>query len=694
LNFINIVLGIPLGFIIYYAYRVTGNYGIAILLFALAVKIVLFPVNIITHKNSIRFLKLQPSLDMLKRRYSGDIERINEEQYNLFQKEKYNPFIGIIPLFIQLFLVIGMLQVMYHPLQHMLHLDKSVIDVLIQTARNIYGIHEGGGEQLLILETIQELQNISIFQQALSGFSDGKIILQLLENTNLNFINLNLGEVPSIIKPSLVLMITLLSGITSLVFCIVQNVLSPGAIGQNRGTKLGLTVFTVAFSFYFTFVTPAGVGLYWTAGNILGIAVLFILNLLYNPKKLAVEALQKIKASRKTPAQIREKRKRNKALLMREKIDVAKFNTAKKQLVFYALSGGQYKFYKEIIEYLLEHSGIIIHYLTNDPDDAVFSLNNGRLIPYYAGHKKTISLMLKLDTDIMATTVPDLQSYHMKRSVVRDDIEYIYIPHESASTHLTGKETAFDHFDTIFCVGPHQVAELRRREELANLSRKNLVKTGYGLYDQLTASYMMLPKKNNDKPKILIAPSWQADNILELCIDDMLKALAGHGFTIIVRPHPQSIRMFPEQMEALTARYSKYTADGEITFELDFSSNDSIFSSDILISDWSGIAFEFSYCTLNPCIFVNTPMKIMNPNYEKYGLEVLDISLRNKVGVSINVEDIKDIGKSVERLLAEKDSFKKQIQQCVEKYLFYPNRNGEAGGKYIKNQLNKRTYKE
>ena len=689
MNVINTVLGIPLGFIIHYAYRLTGSYGLAILIFAIIVKIVLFPVNIITHKNSIRFLRLQPYLSILKRRYSGDRERINEEQYGLFKKEKYNPFIGIIPLFIQLFLVIGMLQVMYHPLQHMLHLDKSVIETLIQTTRDLYGAYSGSGEQLLVLDAVQHSENIPVFQTALTGFPDNKNILQLLSQTKLNFFGLNLGEIPSIRKPSLVWVVSLLSGITALVFCLTQNILSPGAIGQSKGTKKGLTIFTTAFSFYFAFVTPAGVGMYWTAGNILGIAVLLVLNLLYSPQKFAGEALEKIKASRKTSAQLLEEHERNKVLSIREKLDAAKFRNAKKKLVFYALSGGQYKFFKNIIEYLLEQSGIIIHYLTNDPNDAVFRLNNERLIPYYASQKKTITIMLRMDTDIMVTTVPDLQSYHMKRSVLRDDIEYIYIPHGPASTHLTMRETAYDHFNTIFCVGPHQAAEMRKREELANIPRKKLVKAGYGLYDQLVTSYAALPQKSNKKPKILIAPSWQVDNIMELCIDNMLKALVGQGFTIIVRPHPQFIRMFPERIEELTTRYSNYTKDEEIAFELDFSGNDSIFSSDILITDWSGIAFEFSYCTLKPCIFINTPMKVLNPNYKKYNLEVLDISLRDKVGVSVNIEDVKDINKSVERLLAEKDSFREQIQEIVNQYIYHPGKNGEAGGKYIMNQIMK-----
>jgi len=69
------------------AYIFTGNYGFAVIIFAVFVRLViLFPVGIIAHKNAIRFLKLQSSLNIIKRRYSGDKERMNEEQYVLLKK--------------------------------------------------------------------------------------------------------------------------------------------------------------------------------------------------------------------------------------------------------------------------------------------------------------------------------------------------------------------------------------------------------------------------------------------------------------------------------------------------------------------------------------------------------------------------------------------------------------------------------
>lgn len=688
MGFINTVLGTPLGFIIYFAYQVLNNYGLAIVAFALIVKIPLFPVMLMAHRNSIRLLQLNPALTLIKRRYAGDRDSLNEAQHELFTKEKYSPLLGIVPLLVQLFLVMGILQVMYNPLQHMLRLEAGVIDALIYALRSIYGTGGGFTEQLLVLEAFQTPANWPVFQSALYGFNDGGYIFRIIQDADLTFLNLNLGTTPSFFNPSFELIIVLLSGLAALSFCLVQNAISPGALSQGKRTNIGLTIFTVGLSSYFALALPVGVGLYWTVGNFAAIGVVILLNLLYPPKRLAAEALAHLQKANEeaseTPEQLQEKKMLKKELRKREKVDVARFKTAKKQLVFYAISSGQYKFYKTIIDYLLEYSDIAIHYLTNDPNDAIFTHDNKKIMSYYIGQQKTISQMLRLDADIMVTTVPDLQSFHMKRSIVRD-VEYIHTFHSSASTHLIYREKAFDRFDTIFCNGPHHVAELRRREELAKLPKRKLVKVGYGMFDQLAESYT--PEAKNERPRILIAPSWQGNNIMESCIEPIIETLLGQGYELVVRPHPQFGRLFPERMQELVEKYSEYVSQGEVVFELDFSSNQSIFTSDLLITDWSAISYEFSYCTQRPCIFVNTPMKIMNPNYLKYGLEVLDITLRDKVGVSVDIGEWDKLKDVTSGLLTDKSVNSIQAKEILQQYLYNPGRSGEAGGKYLINRL-------
>ncbi|MCL2247738.1 MAG: membrane protein insertase YidC [Oscillospiraceae bacterium] len=631
MELINTILGTPLGYIIYFAYQLTGSYWLSVVVFAIIVRVVvLFPVSILAHKNSIRLLQISPRLNIIRKRYSGDKERLNEEQHELFKSEKYNPLVGVIPLVVQLILIIGIMQVMLNPMRHM------------------HGIAE--------------------------------------DSINFIFMGLDFRVIPSIFSPSPELIMLLLSGGSAFLFCLTTNALSPGALSQSDKTNNGMTIFTVALSLYLALVLPVGVAFYWTTSNFVAIGMVLLLNVMYNPKKLAPEALAATQAEKKSPEELKKERELNKKLKAREKQDAAKFREVKKELVFYAITGGQYKYYKTVIEYILENSETTIHYLTSDPDDSIFAQDNPRLIPYYAGQRKTISLMLKLDADMLVTTVPDLQSYHMKRSIVCDDIEYVYVFHAATSTHMIYREKAFDHFDTIFCVGPHHVGELRRREELAGLEKRKLIKAGYDLFDQLLLSYV--PEAKNDKPVILIAPSWHSGNILETCIEDVLDALKRHGYEIIVRPHPQFTKLFRKRLDELEEKYAENTKQGEIIFELDFGKSSSIFESDLLITDWSAIAYEFTYSTSKPCVYINTPMKVMNPNWKKYGLEPMDIALRDKIGISIDTENIQtQLSDTVKKLLDEKETYKERIHEALSEYIYHPGRSAEAGGKYIIERL-------
>lgn len=688
---INFILGVPLGFIIYLAYQLSKSYGGAVLIFSVVVKVVLFPITFMAHKNAIRFLKLQPALNIIKRRYSDDKEELNEEQYQLFKKEKYNVFIGMVPLIFQLILIMGMLQVMYRPLEHMLRLDQSVIDTLVRTYHDLFGDSGSSMVQLQVLQAIQDPSNLALFENAFVDYPEFEPVLYRLANTNLNFMGINLGIVPRLTTVTIEWLVPLAAGIFSLIFCLVNNKLSPGALTQSTQANMGMTIFTVLLSLYFAFVMPAGVGLYWALGNLFGIVMTLILELVYSPRKVAKEAMTFLDSKKKTSATIKEEKALKKVLSMREKVDAGRFKRAEKELVIYAISGGQYKFYKTIIDYLLENSNVTIHYLTNDPEDAVLKFDHERIKTYYASQRKTISLLLKLKAKIFFTTVPDLQVYHMKRSIVQEDIEYIHIIHGIPSAHMTAREKAYDYFDTIFCVGPHHIRELQRRIQIANLPAKNLVKAGYPVYDQLIESYQARGDQINDRPQILIAPSWQKDNILETCIDEILDALIDKGYQLIVRPHIQFTTMFPELMKEFASKYAKYIATEEIIFDLNFAENKYLFTADLLMTDWSGIAYEFSYCGLRPSLFINTPMKVLNPNYELYGLEVTDITLRDKVGISVDVNQLgSTLGEKVAYLLENKDAYKEKIQEVVENHLFYPRRSGEAGGRYILNQLQKK----
>ena len=123
----------------YICYNLVQNYGATIILFTLISKIILLPISLMVQKNSIKMVKLQPEIDEIKKLYAGDKERIGEEQYKLFEREGYNPGIGCLPTFIQIPIVLGLIQVIYHPLQHLFHVARDAAAALIETAGQLLG---------------------------------------------------------------------------------------------------------------------------------------------------------------------------------------------------------------------------------------------------------------------------------------------------------------------------------------------------------------------------------------------------------------------------------------------------------------------------------------------------------------------------------------------------------------------------
>ena len=96
--------------LIHGCYALCHNYWIAIFLFTLLTKVILLPLSVWIQKNSIKTVKMEPELNHIKATYAGNQELIAEEQYKLFKREKYSPFGDLIPLFVQLALLMGVVE--------------------------------------------------------------------------------------------------------------------------------------------------------------------------------------------------------------------------------------------------------------------------------------------------------------------------------------------------------------------------------------------------------------------------------------------------------------------------------------------------------------------------------------------------------------------------------------------------------
>lgn len=675
----------PLGYLMKWCWELLGNYGLAVILFTLLTKIVILPVSVWIHKNSIKMVKIQPEINFLHAKYYGDSGRIAEEQAKLYKREKYNPFASVVPLLIQIVLLMGVVYIIKEPLTHILHLGGEVCGSLAAAL----GV-DASADQLAIVEAVR---NGSLTSEMLSGAAADAV--PLIKTLKLDFLGFGLNVVPSESLGKYIF-VPLIAGGSAALLCWAQNAVNVLQAEQSKLNRYGMSALSIGISLSLGFFVYTGVALYWVFSNLFAIAQQYLLNAVIDPKKQVDH--NELERSREELRKIESlggsaKDEKSKLDTKREKADYRRFfGIVNKHLVIYSERSGFYKYYEAIINGLLSRSNMVIHYVSSDPDDAVFALaeKEPRIKAYYIGLKKLIPLMMKMDADIVLMTTPDLETYYIKRSLVRRDVEYIFVPHDMMSVHMGFRKGALDHFDTIFCTGAHVKAEVRAAEALYGLPEKTLVEFGYPLADRLIASYRALDgERASDKKEILIAPSWQEDNLLDSCVDSLISQFEEAGAHVTVRPHPEYVKRYPERIKLLTEKYSSHPAD-KLTFELDFSTNRSTYSSDLLVTDWSGIAYEFCFATKKPVLFINTKMKMENPEWEKLGIIPTEISLRKKVGVCLEKNELDRAGETARNLIAHSGEYKEKITEALESQLYGIGSDGAVGVTYILGEIRKK----
>jgi hypothetical protein len=324
-----------------------------------------------------------------------------------------------------------------------------------------------------------------------------------------------------------------------------------------------------------------------------------------------------------------------------------------------------------------------ICYVSSELGDPGLALNNMSVIPIRIGQRTARTVFfLALDADLIVMTMPDLNTFHIKRSI-RHPVHYVYVFHSIVSTHMIYRKAAFDHYDTIFCVGPHHMREIRETESLYGLHAKNLFEHGYGRLDTILehARRRNIPGQNDSgAPRVLIAPSWGAGGILETCGSELVDALVGSGCQVVVRPHPQLRLSNPKLFEFYRKRSAGQV---QVVYEDDVVSHDSLHYSDVIISDWSGIAFEYAFGLERPVLFIDVPRKVNNPEYTRYANYPIEASLRSEIGEVLPVDRIAEAPVLVRQLIAERAMRSRHLAELRQRYIFNVGSSGARGAEKI-----------
>jgi len=377
-----------------------------------------------------------------------------------------------------------------------------------------------------------------------------------------------------------------------------------------------------------------------------------------------------------------------KKILGEEWAELQKFNQLsqdERSIVFYAEDSSSFVHFEQIIYELTEKMECQICYVTSAKDDPILSNQNKRIRAFYIGlGTARITFFLELKAKILVMTMPDLETYQIKRSKVYP-VHYVYVFHSINSTHRNYRKSAFDHFDSIFCVGRHQIEEIRATESVYNLNPKNLVEHGYGLLDKLQKNKSVKKTASNIKTKdgkknILVAPSWGEKGLLETVGSDLVRILLDNKYHVIVRPHPMTIRKWPHIIKKIKQEFND-----NLDFEMETNTNsfETLYSTYGLISDWSGIGFEYAFVCERPVLYIDVPQKTNNPYYNDITCKPLENSIRNLIGKIISPNELENIPKIIESTYENIECFKTKIQKIQKQTIFNLEQSGIRGAQEI-----------
>jgi len=299
-----------------------------------------------------------------------------------------------------------------------------------------------------------------------------------------------------------------------------------------------------------------------------------------------------------------------------------------KLITFYSEGKHYWLCYKGIIDQLI-NLNYPIYYVSSDNNDP--GLNYSKKIKTLLVDEKYQRYIFfkSLNTFMLITTTPELDTIPDFPKSKNTDY-YIYTQHALMSTHYAYKKNAFNHYDIIFCCGNYMINEIRKTESIYKLMSKILIKHGYSRLDYLinqNKKYKYIEKENT----ILFAPGWGGSHSLIENGDasKYIDSALSQNYKVILRPHPESFKRSADIIKTIDEKYSN---NSNFEIQNDVSDFEILSQSSILITDWSGIAFEYVFTTGNIVLFIDTPQKEVNTDCKSIDIVPFEKAMRTEIG--------------------------------------------------------------
>lgn len=257
--------------------------------------------------------------------------------------------------------------------------------------------------------------------------------------------------------------------------------------------------------------------------------------------------------------------------------------------------------------------------------------------------QETFAKLNLLSADIVLMTTPGLDVYQIKRSK--------NVKHYAHLEHSTGDATMYrlfgiDYFDSVLATGMYKEKDVRWLEEHRGIKHKEIVSVGCTYLDVYKEKMEKIPVEENHKFTVLLSPSWGPSAILSRYGEKLLDPLLQTGWNVIIRPHPQSKISEKEMLEKLT---EKYKDNKNLIWDYNSENIYSMKKADIMISDFSGIIYDYTFLCDKPVMYVNSDMDLGPYDaYDVPGKSPWQVNAVHSFGIELKEDQFKNIAQVIQ----------------------------------------------
>lgn len=372
-----------------------------------------------------------------------------------------------------------------------------------------------------------------------------------------------------------------------------------------------------------------------------------------------------------------------KLLFSAKKNGVASTDTNYKQYVIYNEGLQYWNVFKPVCDEF-EKRQIELTYYTSAQNDPCFEQNYKFVKPEFIGEGNMAFVKLNmLSAGVVLMTTPGLQVYQLKRS--KKVKHYAHVLH-AASDATMYRLFGIDYFDSVLLSGDYQKNDIIILEKQRDIKSKELVTVGCPYLDTLNDKIQSIQKEENHNFTVLVSPSWGKSSLLTKYGEKLLDPLVKTNWNIIIRPHPQSKKSEPEILKRLEEMYKNCT---NVSWDYERDNIYSMKKSDIMISDFSGIIYDYTFLCDKPVIYVNANLDLRP--YDAYdidgGKNIWQFKTLKEIGIELDDSNFENIESIIKNATDSADLAEKRKKAKLEAWMHQ----SEAGKNIVEFMIQKAT---